>query len=197
MKSVCPAPPFGVGLRAAGPHYPPGMASDGAEDPRRHPGRTVVLTGLVGNAGGRRMFVDATGTAVPMPPAVRRLVATDERVGALLLGMGAPVVGCAGVLDGIEPVGGSRGPDPDAVAALRPDVIVIGAVDGVPDLADAGLVERLRRVAPVIAVDTGRPAHAQADLRALLGSGGPARPRAEPSSFDAPPGPPPRRPELW
>lgn len=144
------------------------------------------------------MFVDATGTAVPMPPAVRRLVATDERVGTLLLGLGAPLVGCAGVLDGVEPVGESRGPDPDAVAALRPDVIVIGAVDRVPDLAGAGLVERLRRVAPVIAVDTGRPGHALADLRALLGSAGPARRPAPQSSFDGPPpGPPPARPELW
>ncbi|MDN5932659.1 MAG: hypothetical protein L0I24_16610, partial [Pseudonocardia sp.] len=79
-----------------------------------------------------------------------------------------------------------------------PDVIVIGAVDRVPDLADAGLAERLRQVAPVIAVDTGRPAHALADLRALLGSGGPP-PRPVPqSSFDGPPpGPPPARPELW
>lgn len=179
-------------------HYPPGMPPNAAEDPRRHPGRTAVLTGLVGNTGGRRMFVDATGTAVPMPPAVRRLVATDERVGALLLELGAPVVGCAGALDGIEPVGESRGPDPAAVAALRPDVIVIGAVDRVHDLADADLAERLRRVAPVIAVDTGRPAHALADLRALLGSGGPPPRPVEQSSFDGPPpGPPPARPELW
>jgi ABC-type Fe3+-hydroxamate transport system substrate-binding protein len=169
-----------------------------AEDPRRHPARTAVLTGIVGNTGGgRRMFIDATGTAVPMPPAVRRLVATDGRVGRLLQRLGAEVVGCAGVLDGIEAVGESRAPDPAAVAALKPDVIVAGAVDRAHDL-DAGLVEALRRIAPVIAVDTGRPAHALADLRALLGSGAETvRPRAEPSSFDAPVGPPPKRPELW
>lgn len=170
-----------------------------AEDPRRHPARTAVLTGIVGNTGGgRRMFIDATGAAVPMPPAVRRLVATDGRVAKLLLRLKAPLVGCAGTVDGIEPVGESRAPDPEAVAALRPDVIVVGAVDRVHDLADAALVEALRRIAPVVAVDTGRPAHALADLRALLGSGGePARPRAEESSFDAPVGPPPARPELW
>lgn len=93
------------------------------------------------------------------------------------------MVGCAGHLDGIEVVGAPRAPDPQVVAALRPDLIVSGAVDRVHDLVDPGLVEALLRVAPVVAVDAGRPVVATADLRALLGpvagGGGPA---AEPVS---------------
>lgn len=173
------------------------MPPNTAEDPRRQPARTVALTGLLGNAGGgRRTFVDATGTPVALPAALRRLVATAEDVGALLLGMGAPLVGCAGTLDGVEPVGAARAPDPRAVAALRPDVIVAGAVDRVHDLADARLLEALRRVAPVVAVDLGRPAAASADLRALLGPVAVER-RAPAPIVDRPPGPPVTRPKLW
>jgi len=129
-----------------------------------------VLAGIVGGGGGgRRAFVDATGTPVALPATIRRLVATDDEVGTLLLGLGAPMVGCAGTIDDVEVVGASRAPDPGAVAALRPDLIVSGAVDGVHDLADAWLVEALRKVAPVVAVEPGRQAAATADLRALLG----------------------------
>ena len=49
---------------------------------------------------------------VPLLRAVRRLVATDDAVAALLLGLGAAVVGCAGAVDGIEPVGPARRPGP-------------------------------------------------------------------------------------
>lgn len=147
-----------------------------------------MLAGLVGDAGGRRAFVDATGTPVVPPPRVRRVVATDDAVGALLRDLGAPLVGgtapaAGGIgggtgsgadgvgvgVDGVAVVGAARAPDPRAVAGLRPDLIVTGAVAGAHDLVDRGLVERLRRVAPVVAVDTGRPAVAAADLRALLG----------------------------
>lgn len=157
-----------------------------------------ALAGLVSErGGGRRAFVDATGASVALPSAIRRLVATADDVGALLLALGAPMVGCAGRLDGVEPVGASRGPDPAAVVALRPDLIVVGAVERVPDLADPALVDALRRIAPVVAVDMGRPAVARADLRALLGSGVAAeRRRAEPEP-DRPPGPPVTKPELW
>jgi len=147
------------------------------------PGRNQVLAGLVGSGGGgRRAFVDATGRPVALPPAIRRLVATDAEVGALLLGLGVPLVGCAGTLDGVAAVGAPRSPDPRAVAALRPDVIITAAVDGVHHLADARLVEALRRVAPVVAVDIGRPAVALADLRAMLGSVIGGRPATEPVS---------------
>lgn len=139
-----------------------------ADNPRRHLERNGLLAGLVGDAGGgRRAFVDATGTSVTPPPVIRRIVATDDEVGALLLGMGAPIVGCAGALDHVEVVGAPRSPDVSAVAALRPDVIVTGAVDRAYDLADTALVAALRQVAPVVAVDM--EGQASADLRALLG----------------------------
>jgi ABC-type Fe3+-hydroxamate transport system substrate-binding protein len=156
-----------------------------AENPRHHSVRNSVLAGVVGTGGGggRRAFVDATGTPVVLPTAVRRVVATDGEVGALLLALGAPIVGCAGTVDDVEVVGAPRAPDPRAVAALRPDVIVSGAVDGQHDLVDAGLVELLRKVAPVVAVEPRRREVAAADLRALLGrviGGGP--PATEPVS---------------
>jgi hypothetical protein len=117
-----------------------------------------------------------------LPPVLRRMIATDDRVGALLLRLGAPMVGCAGSADGVESVGTSQAPDVAAVAALRPDVIVTGAVDREHDLADAGLVEALRSVAPVVAVDTGRAVAAEADVRALLGQIIGGRPATEPMS---------------
>jgi ABC-type Fe2+-enterobactin transport system substrate-binding protein len=158
--------------------------SQAADNPRRHLERNGLLAGLVGGAGGaRRAFVDATGASVTTPPVIRRLVATDAEVGALLLNMGAPVVGCAGALNEIEVVGAPRLPDPKAVAALRPDVIVTGAVERAHDLSDMRLVAALRQVAPVVAVDVGGPARAAADLRALLGPAvGGGRPATEPVS---------------
>ena len=48
-----------------------------------------MLAGLVGSGGGgRRAFIDATGTPVALPATLRRVVATDDGVGALLLGLG-------------------------------------------------------------------------------------------------------------
>lgn len=168
------------------------------ENPRQQPARTAALTGLIGSmGGGRRAFIDATGSPVTLPPAIRRIVATDGEVGALLVGLGAPVVGCAGILDDVEPVGQPRAPDPVAVAALRPDVIVTGAVDRVHDLADERLVEALRQVAPIVAVDAGRPAAATADLRALLGRAIVRHRRESEPIPDRPPGPPVTRPRLW
>jgi ABC-type Fe3+-hydroxamate transport system substrate-binding protein len=175
--------------------YPPGMRPGAADDPRRNPARTAALTGLVSNAGGRgRPFVDATGVSVALPPVIRRLVATDADVGALLREVGATIVGCAGMLDEVEPVGAPRAPDPAAVAALRPDVIVAGAVGRAYDLSEPRLVEALWRVAPVVAVDTGRPAAAMADLRALIGPV--VERRVAPPASDRPPGPPGMRPRL-
>lgn len=155
--------------RATGDAYPSAMPT-AAEDPRRLPGRTTALTGLISDAGGmRRTYVDATGASVALPAAVRRVVATDDEVGALLVRLGAQLIGCAGALDGVERVGPPRAPDPKAVAALRPDVIVVGAVDRTHDLADTRLLAVLWRVAPVIAVEVGRPAAAVPDMRALIG----------------------------
>jgi hypothetical protein len=166
---LCVAPRPVFPRVVAAPHTLPSMPPP--EDPLCNTGRTSAVTGLVSEAGGlRRTFVDATGASVPLPPAVRRLVAADDEVAILLLGLGAVIVGCAGKLAGIEPVGPPRAPDPAAVAALRPDVIVVGAVDRAPDLVDERLVVALRRIAPVIAVELARPAAAAADMRALLGA---------------------------
>jgi ABC-type Fe3+-hydroxamate transport system substrate-binding protein len=157
-------------------------------DPLRKPGQTSALTGLISAAAGmRRTFVDATGTSVPLVRAVRRIVAGDESIAALLLEVGAVVVGCAGSVDGVEPVGPPRAPDPAAVAALRPDAIVVGATDRVPHLADARLVAALRRIAPVIAVDLARPTAAARDLRALLGGATDIRQAPPPPRADLPP----------
>ena len=49
----------------------------------------------------RRTFVDATGASVPLLRTVRRVVAADDAVAALLLELGATVVGCAGTVEGI------------------------------------------------------------------------------------------------
>lgn len=119
--------------------------------------------------GGGRAFVDATGSPVPLRGPVHRVVATDPDVGALLLELGATVAGCAGALAGVDAVGPDRAPDPQAVAAVRPDAIVTGVAGGRHDLADPALLGRLRRVAPVVAVDPARRAATLADLRALLG----------------------------
>jgi len=157
------------------------------EESVRKPGQTVV-TGLVSEAGGmRRTFVDATGASVPLLRTVRRVVAADDAVAALLLDVGATVVGCAGTVEGIEPVGAPRSPDPSAVAALRPDAIVVGAVDRGYDLADLRLVATLRRTAPVIAVDLARPESAARDLRALLGNGADLRQAPPPPGAELPP----------
>ena len=124
--------------------------------------------------GGGRTFVDATGAPVPLRGPVRRVVASDPSVGALLLEIGAAVVGCAGRLGDVPSVGEARRPDAARVAALRPDAVITGCREGRHDLAQPGTVDALRRIAPVIAVDVARSdgAVARADLRALLGSTG-------------------------
>jgi ABC-type Fe3+-hydroxamate transport system substrate-binding protein len=158
------------------------------EESARKPGQTSAVTGLVSEAGGmRRTFVDATGASVPLLRTVRRVVAADDAVAALLLDVGATVVGCAGTVEGIEPVGPPRSPDPAAVAALRPDAIIVGAVDRGYDLADLRLVATLRRTAPVIAVDLARPESAARDLRALLGNGADLRQAPPPPGAELPP----------
>ena len=158
------------------------------EESARKPGQTSAVTGLVSEAGGmRRTFVDATGASVPLLRTVRRVVAADDAVAELLLDVGATVVGCAGLVEGIEPVGPPRRPHPAAVAALRPDAIIVGAVDGGYDLMDPRLVATLRQTAPVIAVDLARPDAALPDLRALLGSGADLRQAPPPPGAELPP----------
>ena len=126
----------------------------------------------IGALGGGRSFVDATGTPVPLRGPIRTVVATDPEVGALLVEIGATVIGCAGVLGEVPGIGDERRPDTREVAALRPDGIITGTRDGRYDLADPAALAALRRTAPVIAVDLARSAVARAELRALLGPTG-------------------------
>lgn len=136
--------------------------------------------------GGGRSFVDATGTPVPLRGPLNRLVATDPEVGALLVEMGATVVGCAGALAEVPGVGEDRRPDTREVAALRPDGIITGTRDGRYDLADPAALAALRRTAPVIAVDLARESVARVELRALLGPVG-RRTAPAPAPAAAPP----------
>jgi ABC-type Fe3+-hydroxamate transport system substrate-binding protein len=146
------------------------MSRPAAEEPRHHAPPPAILAAVVGSGGGmRRIFVDAIGTSVPFPASVRRLVATDDELGALVLSLGGTLVGCGGTLDGVESVGPARAPDPQRVAQLRPDLILSGVGEGAHDLLEERMVAALSRIAPIIAVDLGRRAAAEADLRALLG----------------------------
>ena len=92
----------------------------------------------------------------PLLGAVRRLVATDHEVAALLLGLGERRGGES------EPWTGSSRWSP-APAPAGPQVAAPAGRDHrrgderVPDLADERLVVTLRRIAPVIAVDLARP----------------------------------------
>jgi len=136
--------------------------------------------------GGGRSFVDATGTPVPLRSPIRTVVATDPEVGALLVEIGATVIGCAGRFGEVPVIGDARRPDAREVAALRPDGIITGTRDGRHDLAEPAVVDALRRTAPVIAVDLARAggAVARAELRALLGPTGRPAPPAVPPPVD-------------
>lgn len=178
--------------------------------PRDQPARTGALVGLIGAGAGGRAFVDHAGTAVALPRPVRRLAATDAAVAALLLGVGADLAGTCNLagLDGAAPEGladlGPAGrPDPAALAALRPDAIIVAVRERAYDLPDPGLLAVLRRVAPVVGMDPGRPRAAAADLRALIGSVSPDRPVPPRRRPSVPPRgaravePPATRPDLW
>lgn len=182
------------------------------EDPRRHTARTSALTSLVGAGGGRRAFVDATGTPVPLRGRIEHVVATDDAgTGATLLGIGVrpvgmgatcgagfdAVLGAAFDLDGIAHLGPASRLDLAAIAELRPHVIVTSAEQGAHNPAIAPQVAALRRIAPVVAIDLTRPGAAAADLRALLGAVAVERRAADPLPPPPPPGPPVTRPRLW
>jgi iron complex transport system substrate-binding protein len=147
-----------------------------------------------------RTFVDGTGASVQVPDRPRRIVAThDYNGGAQLLSLGAPVVGMAVRddgniepaikkyfdVDGISKVGVVYEPDVEAVAALRPDLIVHEATGGKMLFHSDGIVESLRRIAPVVAVDTFRPVEAvMADVARLLGGGAVAVLDQQKAEFD-------------
>jgi ABC-type Fe3+-hydroxamate transport system substrate-binding protein len=178
--------------------------------PRDQPARTGALTGLIGAGAGGRTFVDHTGIAVALHRPVRRTVAAHPDVASALLAVGATLVGTcdAARLDGPAPdeladLGPAGRPDPDMVAALRPDAIVTAVRGRAYVLAGRDLMAALRRTAPVIGIDPTRTLAAAADLRALIGAvqverPTPPRPRPTVPPRGAPPVPPPAaaRPDL-
>jgi iron complex transport system substrate-binding protein len=137
-----------------------------------------------GDASGQtRTFADSTGREVEVPVRAQRIVAVhDGHAAGNLLSLGAPVVGMPTRggepdpslvrffdLDGIEYVGEYSEPNIEQVAALQPDLIVDYAPDGAFVYED-DTVERLRRIAPVVGIDTFRPVEeVMADFAELLG----------------------------
>lgn len=140
---------------------------------------------------------------------VRRVVAAHPDVAAVLLAIGADLVGTcdAGQLDGCPPdvadLGPAGRPDADAVAALRPDAVVTAVRGRAYVVGGHELMAALRRTAPVIGIDPARTQAAAADLRALVGavsvqSPTPPRPRPTVAPRGARPVPPPSSgPDLW
>jgi ABC-type Fe3+-hydroxamate transport system substrate-binding protein len=131
-----------------------------------------------------RTFVDATAASIKVPDRPRRIVAThDHNGGAQLLSLGAPVIGVPTRDGAVEPamtkyfdvdkittIGEVYEPDIEAIAALRPDLIVHEATGGKLRFHSEGTVEALRGIAPVVAIDTFRPVEkVMADFARLVG----------------------------
>ncbi|MGE3254054.1 hypothetical protein [Pseudonocardia sp.] len=155
------------------------------------------------------MFVDHTGLAVALHRPVRRIVAAHPDVASVLLAVGATLVGTCDAArldgpgaDGLADLGPAGRPDPDMVAALRPDAIVTAVRGRAYVLAGRDLLAALRRTAPVIGLDPTRRRAATADVRALIGPVSverptPPRPRPSVPPRGARPVPPPAaRPDL-
>lgn len=137
--------------------------------------RTVLTTaglcvGLVVPAWAQetRSFTATNGT-FDIPVAPQRIVALNDQIVALpLIELGAPVVGSAGRIDGdgnvfmrggmdtlgvdfanseIDYIGGFNALDPEAIAALQPDLIIGGPY------TDPAIAEQLQNIAPTLIVD--------------------------------------------
>jgi ABC-type Fe3+-hydroxamate transport system substrate-binding protein len=132
-----------------------------------------------------RTFIDVTGEGVRVPNRAARIVATnDQNAGAQLLSLEAPVVGIAsrdGVMDpsitayfdvdDVALVGEHFEPNVEAIAALRPDLIVHEGYEGEITL-EPGTLAQLRALAPVVGIDTFRPIEdSMGDIARLLGPG--------------------------
>jgi len=113
-----------------------------------------------------RRFVDGRGVAVRVPARPERIVALNSNGAAQMLTLGVSLVGLTtregrldadveelglapDVLAGVTPVGDYNEPDVEAIAALRPDLIVGHHIDGEP-FQEAELVERLEQIAPTV-----------------------------------------------
>jgi len=117
-----------------------------------------------------RTFVDDAGRRVEIPRRPQRIAAIHGRnAGGLVLALGGPVVGIATRDGGLEPaitryfdvadlptVGEYSEPDVEALAALRPDVIIDQASEG-QLYREPELLARLEQLAPVVGFDVFAP----------------------------------------
>ncbi|WP_421673375.1 ABC transporter substrate-binding protein, partial [Streptomyces albus] len=111
-----------------------------------------------GKDGGAEVRVtDATGTAVTLPRAPKRVVVLSEMDLDSSLALGVKPVGLtagrgqqgapaylAGQAKGIPVVGAVTGPDIEKVVRAKPDVILAG------QLADKQVLQQLRKIAPTV-----------------------------------------------
>ncbi|WP_234315551.1 ABC transporter substrate-binding protein [Streptomyces albus] len=111
-----------------------------------------------GKDGGSKVRVtDATGTAVTLPRAPKRVVVLSEMDLDSSLALGVKPVGLtagrgqqgapaylAGQAKGIPVVGAVTGPDIEKVVRAKPDVILAG------QLADKQVLQQLRKIAPTV-----------------------------------------------
>lgn len=131
----------------------------------------LVMATAVG-AAEMRTFEDHNGP-VQIPADPQRIVALNDHVLSMpLVELGAPLVGSAGRVDNkgktflrgikdllgvdfhnsdIEYIGNYWEPDIEAIAALKPDLIIAG------EFHEAKLVEQMRKIAPTLIVNTELP----------------------------------------
>jgi iron complex transport system substrate-binding protein len=130
------------------------IAGCGSDDPRADESRPART----------RSFTDATGDAVEIPQAPARIVSINDLLATRVLALGGSIVGLPTVgtdfrpeiadlfdLDDVT----SLGPDPsvEAIAALEPDLILVGAYKG--EVYEGNTpVAQLRTVAPVVVLET-------------------------------------------
>ncbi|MEM9745950.1 MAG: helix-turn-helix domain-containing protein [Actinomycetota bacterium] len=135
-----------------------------------------------------RVFVDSLGREVEVPDAPQRIVSADAfNIVPQVLSLGGPLIGIpdetvddialnryyADELAAIEGrIGSFRELNLEAIAALKPDLIIWGAVDSgfaTGGLDDEGLAQ-FERIAPVVAINHFQPVEdMMADYAELLG----------------------------
>lgn len=119
-----------------------------------------------GASASARTFTDAVGRSVQLPARAERIVALHEYSGGhALLSIGAPVVGINSRNGRIDPmlskydtskmvtVGEVGQPNIEAIASLKPDLIVGLATKGKPNFTDQGVVGKIAALAPTVFLD--------------------------------------------
>jgi iron complex transport system substrate-binding protein len=189
-RAVAGAVALAVVLAACGSDDPSsdGASSAGAatSDDAAASSEPVATADISAPTSGTRAFVDVTGESIEVPDVAERIVAIhDINAGVQLLSLGAPVVGIATRDDGARPdvtryfdlagiaeVGLTYEPNVEAIAALRPDLIVGEGFDGagMDQFMREGIQDALEQIAPVVYIDTFRPVEeVMADFEELVG----------------------------